>query len=70
MFIYMVVNDALLLTLVTTLYVVSYIFFKIHASICCLLVKCVSMYNVWVYVRVLYMCVCVWMFVCDVWGTI
>ncbi|XP_062314977.1 odorant receptor 131-2-like [Osmerus eperlanus] len=38
MFIYMVVNDALLLTLVTTLYVVSYIFFKIHASICCLLV--------------------------------
>ncbi|XP_029548550.1 odorant receptor 131-2-like [Salmo trutta] len=38
MFIYMVINDALQLTLVTTLYVVSYIFFKIHASVCCLLV--------------------------------
>ncbi|KAM6980509.1 odorant receptor 131-2-like [Aplochiton taeniatus] len=38
MFIYMVVNDALQLSLVTTLYVVSYIFRQIHASICCLLV--------------------------------
>ncbi|XP_021466790.2 odorant receptor 131-2-like [Oncorhynchus mykiss] len=38
MFIYMVINDALQLTLVTALYVVSYIFFKIHASVCCLLV--------------------------------
>ncbi|XP_041837610.1 odorant receptor 131-2-like [Melanotaenia boesemani] len=38
MFICMVVNDALQLTLVTTLYVVSYIFRKIHASVCCLLV--------------------------------
>ncbi|XP_024865189.1 odorant receptor 131-2-like [Kryptolebias marmoratus] len=38
MFICMVVNDALQLTLVTTLYVVSYIFRKIHASVCCILV--------------------------------
>ncbi|KAM9859256.1 odorant receptor 131-2-like [Aulostomus maculatus] len=38
MFICMVINDALQLSLVTTLYVVSYIFRKIHASICCLLV--------------------------------
>ncbi|KAJ7998781.1 hypothetical protein DPEC_G00208440 [Dallia pectoralis] len=38
MFIYMVINDAVLLTLVTALYVVSYIFSKIHASVCCLLV--------------------------------
>lgn len=39
MFIYMVINDALQLSLVTALYVVSYIFRMIHASICCLLVK-------------------------------
>ncbi|XP_035990630.1 odorant receptor 131-2 [Fundulus heteroclitus] len=38
MFICMVVNDALQLTLVTTLYVVSYIFRKIHVSVCCFLV--------------------------------
>ncbi|KAF7207579.1 olfactory receptor 52A1-like, partial [Nothobranchius furzeri] len=38
MFIYMVVNDALQLTLVTALYVVSYIFRKIHTSVCCLLI--------------------------------
>ncbi|XP_028301776.1 olfactory receptor 4K15-like [Gouania willdenowi] len=38
MFIIMVINDALQLTLVTALYVVSYIFRKIHASVCCLLV--------------------------------
>ncbi|XP_034143062.1 odorant receptor 134-1 [Esox lucius] len=38
LFIYMVINDALQLTLVTALYVVSYVFFKIHASVCCLLV--------------------------------
>uniref|UniRef100_A0A3B5M5K4 G-protein coupled receptors family 1 profile domain-containing protein n=2 Tax=Xiphophorus couchianus TaxID=32473 RepID=A0A3B5M5K4_9TELE len=38
MFICMVVNDALQLTLVTTLYVVSYVFRKIHVSICCLLI--------------------------------
>ncbi|XP_045080020.1 odorant receptor 131-2-like [Coregonus clupeaformis] len=38
MFIYMVINDALQLTLVTALYVVSYIFIKINASVCCLLV--------------------------------
>ncbi|XP_037535837.1 odorant receptor 131-2-like [Nematolebias whitei] len=38
MFICMVVNDALQLTLVTALYVVSYIFRKIHASVCCFLV--------------------------------
>ncbi|KAJ8412135.1 hypothetical protein AAFF_G00144020 [Aldrovandia affinis] len=38
MFIYMVINDAIQLTLVTALYVVSYVFFKIHASVCCLLV--------------------------------
>ncbi|CAN9512589.1 unnamed protein product [Ophioblennius macclurei] len=38
MFIYMVINDALQLTLVTALYVVSYIFRKIHASACCLLI--------------------------------
>ncbi|XP_036387678.1 odorant receptor 131-2-like [Megalops cyprinoides] len=35
MFIFMVVNDAVQLTLVTALYVVSYVFFKIHASVCC-----------------------------------
>ncbi|KAM9758450.1 odorant receptor 131-2-like [Menidia menidia] len=38
MFICMVVNDALQLTLVTVLYVVSYIFRKIHASVCCPLI--------------------------------
>ncbi|XP_038162102.1 odorant receptor 131-2-like [Cyprinodon tularosa] len=38
MFICMVVNDALQLTLVTTLYVISYIFRKINVSVCCLLV--------------------------------
>ncbi|KAM6927277.1 odorant receptor 131-2-like [Xenentodon cancila] len=38
MFICMVLNDALQLTLVTALYVVSYIFRKIHASVCCPLV--------------------------------
>ncbi|XP_062270692.1 odorant receptor 131-2-like [Scomber scombrus] len=38
MFICMVINDALQLTLVTALYVVSYIFRKIHASACCLLI--------------------------------
>ncbi|KAF7656726.1 hypothetical protein LDENG_00036800 [Lucifuga dentata] len=38
MFIYMVINDALQLSLVTALYVVSYIFRQIHASICCLLI--------------------------------
>ncbi|GAA6230619.1 olfactory receptor 52A1-like [Lates japonicus] len=38
MFICMVINDALQLTLVTALYVVSYIFRKIHASVCCLLI--------------------------------
>ncbi|KAM3620812.1 uncharacterized protein V6R79_002369 [Siganus canaliculatus] len=38
MFIYMVINDALQLSLVTALYVVSYIFRKIHASICCCLI--------------------------------
>ncbi|XP_035243318.1 odorant receptor 131-2-like [Anguilla anguilla] len=38
MFIFMVVNDAVQLTLVTALYVVSYIFFKIPASLCCPLV--------------------------------
>ena len=39
MFICMVINDALQLTLVTALYMVSYIFRKIHASVCCLLVS-------------------------------
>lgn len=39
MFISMVINDALQLTLVTALYVISYIFRKIHASVCCLLVN-------------------------------
>ncbi|XP_036956033.1 odorant receptor 131-2-like [Acanthopagrus latus] len=39
MFIYMVINDALQLSLVTALYVVSYIFRKIHASFCCSLVS-------------------------------
>lgn len=39
MFIYMVINDALQLSLVTALYVVSYIFRKIHASFCCFLVS-------------------------------
>ncbi|XP_056156892.1 odorant receptor 131-2-like [Lampris incognitus] len=38
MFIYMVINDALQLSLVTALYVVSYIFRQIHASVCCLLI--------------------------------
>ncbi|XP_061904339.1 odorant receptor 131-2-like [Entelurus aequoreus] len=38
MFIYMVVNDALQLSLVTTLYMLSYIFRRIHASFCCLLI--------------------------------
>uniref|UniRef100_A0A3B4WQG2 Olfactory receptor 4K15-like n=1 Tax=Seriola lalandi dorsalis TaxID=1841481 RepID=A0A3B4WQG2_SERLL len=38
MFISMVINDALQLTLVTALYVVSYIFRRIHASVCCFLV--------------------------------
>uniref|UniRef100_A0A3Q0RR39 Si:dkeyp-3f10.17 n=1 Tax=Amphilophus citrinellus TaxID=61819 RepID=A0A3Q0RR39_AMPCI len=37
MFICMVINDALQLTLVTALYVISYIFRKIHASVCCIL---------------------------------
>lgn len=39
MFICMVVNDALQLSLVTALYVVSYIFRKIHTSVCCFLVS-------------------------------
>ncbi|XP_069025636.1 odorant receptor 131-2-like [Embiotoca jacksoni] len=38
MFISMVINDAVQLTLVTALYVVSYIFRKIHASVCCFLI--------------------------------
>nr|XP_019963687.1 PREDICTED: olfactory receptor 4K15-like [Paralichthys olivaceus] len=38
MFICMVINDALQLTLVTALYVASYIFRKIHTSVCCLLI--------------------------------
>ncbi|XP_047438225.1 odorant receptor 131-2-like [Mugil cephalus] len=38
MFICMVINDALQLTLVTALYVASYIFRKIHASVCCFLI--------------------------------
>ncbi|XP_045885078.1 odorant receptor 131-2-like [Micropterus dolomieu] len=38
MFICMVVNDALQLSLVTALYVVSYIFRKIHTSVCCFLI--------------------------------
>ncbi|XP_071772394.1 odorant receptor 131-2-like [Centroberyx gerrardi] len=38
MFICMVINDALQLSLVTALYVVSYIFRQIHASVCCLLI--------------------------------
>uniref|UniRef100_A0A3Q3FRI5 Odorant receptor 131-2-like n=1 Tax=Labrus bergylta TaxID=56723 RepID=A0A3Q3FRI5_9LABR len=38
MFICMVINDALQLTLVTALYVLSYIFRKIHASVCGLLI--------------------------------
>lgn len=38
MFIYMVINDALQLSLVTALYVLSYIFRMIHASVCCCLV--------------------------------
>ncbi|KAG7236582.1 hypothetical protein INR49_000767, partial [Caranx melampygus] len=38
MFICMVINDALQLTLVTALYVVSYIFRRIHASVCCVLI--------------------------------
>ncbi|XP_077478225.1 phosphatidylserine decarboxylase proenzyme, mitochondrial isoform X4 [Stigmatopora argus] len=37
MFIAMVINDALQLSLVTALYVLSYVFRKIHASVCCLL---------------------------------
>ncbi|XP_034389182.1 odorant receptor 131-2-like [Cyclopterus lumpus] len=38
MFVSMVINDALQLSLVTALYVVSYIFRKIHASVCCILI--------------------------------
>ncbi|XP_030634939.1 odorant receptor 131-2-like [Chanos chanos] len=38
MFIYMVINDAVQLTLVTALYVVSYVVSKILASACCLLI--------------------------------
>ncbi|XP_054472050.1 odorant receptor 131-2-like [Anoplopoma fimbria] len=38
MFISMVINDALQLSLVTALYVASYIFRKIHASVCCALI--------------------------------
>ncbi|KAM8917526.1 odorant receptor 131-2-like [Spinachia spinachia] len=38
LFIAMVINDALQLSLVTSLYVVSYVFRRIHASICCVLV--------------------------------
>ncbi|XP_048880089.1 odorant receptor 131-2-like isoform X2 [Brienomyrus brachyistius] len=38
MFIAMVINDTVQLTLVTTLYVISYLFFKVHASACCVLV--------------------------------
>ncbi|XP_067360427.1 odorant receptor 131-2-like [Channa argus] len=38
MFICMVINDALQLSLVTALYVVSYIFRKIRISVCCLLI--------------------------------
>ncbi|XP_074505808.1 odorant receptor 131-2-like [Sebastes fasciatus] len=38
MFICMVINDALQLSLVTALYMVSYIFRKIHASVCCFLI--------------------------------
>ncbi|XP_034725358.1 odorant receptor 131-2-like [Etheostoma cragini] len=38
MFISMVINDALQLSLVTALYVVSYIFRKIQASVCCCLI--------------------------------
>lgn len=39
MFICMVINDALQLSLVTALYVVSYIFKKIHTCVCCILVS-------------------------------
>ncbi|KAI4826935.1 hypothetical protein KUCAC02_030365, partial [Chaenocephalus aceratus] len=38
MFICMAINDALQLSLVTALYVVSYVFRKIHASVCCFLI--------------------------------
>ncbi|KAK2861502.1 hypothetical protein Q5P01_001035 [Channa striata] len=38
MFICMVINDALQLSLVTALFVVSYIFRMIHISVCCLLI--------------------------------
>ena len=38
MFIYMVINDALQLSLVTALYVVSYAFSRIHASVCSVLI--------------------------------
>ncbi|KAL6112601.1 uncharacterized protein ACO6RY_09327 [Pungitius sinensis] len=38
LFVTMVINDALQLSLVTALYVVSYVFRRIHASICCVLV--------------------------------
>lgn len=38
MFISMVINDALQLSLVTALYVLSYAFSRIHASVCCCLV--------------------------------
>lgn len=43
MFIYMVINDALQLSLVTALYVLSYIFRMIHASVCCCLVVLILM---------------------------
>lgn len=39
MFICMVINDALQLSLVTALYALSYIFRMIHASVCCCLVR-------------------------------
>ncbi|XP_056292525.1 odorant receptor 131-2-like [Pseudoliparis swirei] len=38
MFVSMVINDALQLSLVTALYVVSYVFRRIHASVCCVLI--------------------------------
>uniref|UniRef100_W5NMR5 Olfactory receptor 4K15-like n=2 Tax=Lepisosteus oculatus TaxID=7918 RepID=W5NMR5_LEPOC len=40
LFISMVVNDAIQLTLLTALYVVSYVFYKVQASGCCVLVMC------------------------------
>lgn len=42
MFICMVINDALQLSLVTSLYVVSYIFSAIHPSVCCCLVRWIN----------------------------